>query len=174
MKKSVFIFLIIIIVLFISVGSIYFYVSSRNNEKSSNSVTEVNEGSQNTGTSEDLAEENSEVEHNLRLTIISPEGDTFQVRQARMYNALVEGNGKYSNLVKCHWEFFLNQNNKEELYKTMDNGGVLSGETKEMCGFTTTFIEAKGKLRVKLTLTVYDAVNDNLETISGEREYTVL
>lgn len=169
MKKPL---IIVVGILLLLLGVIiYFFSYSRNNPekgvvKDVAIVTPV--------ASKESPAETPKVEHNLRLSIISPEGDTFKVRQARMYNALVEGNGKYANLVKCHWEFYLNQNNKEKLYQTMDGGGVLSGESKEMCGFTTTFIEAQGKLRVKLTLTVYDAVNDNLETISGEREYTVL
>ncbi len=56
----------------------------------------------------------------------------------------------------------------------MDNSGILSGESKEICGFTSTFIESKGVLRVKLTVTVFDAVNENIESVSGERTYTVL
>lgn len=114
------------------------------------------------------------IPHSLTIKIISPEEETFIPRQARMYNALVEGNGKYSNLVKCNWKFYLNENNEEVLYQEMNNEGVLSGETKEMCGFTSTFIDKKGTLRVVVTMTVYDAVNDNLETVSAERSYMVI
>lgn len=122
---------------------------------------------------EDLFAKDKEVEHNLRLTIISPEEETFIPRQARMYNALAEGNGKYADLVKCNWKFYLDENNGEVLYKEQDTTSVLSGESREMCGFTSTFIDRAGKLRVVLTMTVYNAVDENLETVSAEREYIV-
>ncbi len=120
-----------------------------------------------------FGEDLDENKHDLKLTIISPEEETFIPRQARYYNALAEGNYKWSNQVKCKWEFYLNQNNEEALYETMDNSGILSGETKEVCGFTPTFIEDVGVLRVKLSMTVYNAVDDNLETVTAERIYTV-
>ncbi len=150
-----------------------FYLLNQNKEKDNNEDV-VNEQTQEYLDDLDTPETEKEIEHNLKLTIISPEGESFYVRQARMYKALIEGNGKYSNQIKCHWEFFLNQNNEESLYQTMDNTGILSGESKEICGFTSTFIESKGVLRVKLTVTVSDAVNDNIESVSGERIYTVL
>ncbi|HNT30586.1 MAG TPA: hypothetical protein PKL83_06570 [bacterium] len=111
--------------------------------------------------------------HNLTLTIISPEEEKIYPGQARMYEALAEGNTKWSNQVNCHWDFYLNENNEEVLYQIMDNTGILSGESKELCGFTSTFIDRIGKLRVVLTMTVYNAIDDNLETVTAERLYTV-
>lgn len=140
---------------------------ARNNDQISDDTDNDEEENNNDGEKEIIKE------HNLILTIVSPEEDTFTPRQARYYNALAEGNTKHSNNVKCHWDFYLNQNNEETLYKTMDNTGILSGETKELCGFTSTFIEAKGELRVVLTMTVYNAIDDNLETVTAERKYTV-
>lgn len=92
-----------------------------------------------------------------------------------MYEALIEGNQKYTNgvQVKCNWSFYLNQNNDEELYKIMENKSILSGESDKICGFTSTFIEAKGTLRVVLTVTLHNAVNENLETVSAERIFYV-
>ena len=55
-----------------------------------------------------------EKEHALKLTIISPEEETFIPRQARMYNSILEGNQKYDFAsVRCNWKFYLNENNEE-------------------------------------------------------------
>lgn len=164
---------ILVLVALLLISIVGFYILNQNKTKDNNEEI-INEQTQEYIDNTNTAEEEKEVEHNLKLTIISPEGESFSARQARMYEALIEGNGKYSNQVKCHWEFFLNQNNEEALYQTMDNSGILSGESKEICGFTSTFIESKGILRVKLTVTVFDAVNENIESVSGERTYTVL
>jgi len=164
---------ILALVALLLISIVVFYILNQNKTKDNNEEI-INEQTQEYIDNTNTAEEEKEVEHNLKLTIISPEGESFSARQARMYEALIEGNGKYSNQVKCHWEFFLNQNNEEALYQTMDNSGILSGESKEICGFTSTFIESKGILRVKLTVTVFDAVNENIESVSGERTYTVL
>ncbi len=113
-------------------------------------------------------------EHNLQLGIISPEEDIILKRQARMYEALVTGNAKLNGArINCNWKFFLNENNEEVLYKEMNNSSIMDGASKEVCGFTSTFIEKPGKLRVQLNLTFANAVSDNLETISTERFYTV-
>lgn len=122
-----------------------------------------------------LEEKNAEdkIEHNLQLSIISPEESIIYSAQARMYEALVEGNGKYSKMVKCNWKFYLNENNEEVLYREQDNTGILSGESKKLCAFTSKFIDRVGKLKVVLTMTVYDAANPNIETITAQREYTV-
>lgn len=115
-----------------------------------------------------------EKEHTLKLTIISPEEETFIPRQARMYNSILEGNQKYDFAsVRCNWKFYLNENNEETLIQEMNNTGVMSGESKELCGFTSTFIDRVGKLRVVLSLTLYNAIGD-LESIEAERTYTVV
>ena len=115
-----------------------------------------------------------EKEHALKLTIISPEEETFIPRQARMYNSFLEGNQKYDFAsVRCNWKFYLNENNEETLIQEMNNTGVMSGESKELCGFTSTFIDRVGKLRVVLSLTLYNAMGD-LESIEAERTYTVV
>lgn len=45
--------------------------------------------------------------------------------------------------------------------------------SKEICGFTSTFIDCVGKLRIVLSLTLYNAIGD-LESIEAERTYTVV
>ncbi len=167
MQKNSKILVIVVFILVILSGGIFWIIKQNNfpvddQQKESESAYE-----------EGLFPEEKPIEHNLKLTIIGPEEDIIMPRQARMYNALVEGNGKYANLVRCNWKFYLNENNKEALYKEQDTSGVLSGESKEICGFTSTLMDKVGKLRVVLTMTVYNAVDDNLESISAEREYIV-
>ncbi len=118
-------------------------------------------------------EEVEQKEHSLKLTIIGPEGETIFPGQARMYEALLEGNQKYEyTRLRCNWKFYLNENNEEVLIQEMDNTSLMSGESKEVCGFTSTFIEKVGKLRVVLNMTLHDAIED-LESIEAERTYIV-
>ncbi|HPQ79007.1 MAG TPA: hypothetical protein PLG47_00960 [Candidatus Dojkabacteria bacterium] len=113
-------------------------------------------------------------EHLLKLTIISPEEETFNPGQARMYNSLLEGNQKYDFAsVRCNWKFYLNENNEEKLIQEMNNSSVMSGESKELCGFTSSFIDRVGVLRVVLNATLYNAIGD-LESVEAERTYTVV
>ncbi len=156
--------LIIVILLAITTGIIFFV-----NKDSKEENQEID----NTVNNQQEEEEEEEIEHNLKLSIISPEEEIIFPSQARMYNALAQGNGKYSTLVNCHWEFFLNENNEEVLYKVMDNTGVLAGESKEICGFTSSFMDRIGKLRVVLTVTVSNYKNEILETVTAERRYIV-
>jgi len=183
-SKTIIIIISVILLLAICTGATVIIINKVKENKNNNQDTGENVQEENTSKPEnedenvyvppeEESDEEIEARHNLTLKIISPEEEIFSERQARYYNALAEGNAKYSNLIKCHWDFYLDQNNGEALYQTMDNGGVLSGESKEVCGFTSTFIEASGNLRVVLTMTVYDAVNDNLETVTAERKYVV-
>ena len=123
-----------------------------------------------------VAKENEPViRHNLKISIIKPEEDSFMAGQSRMYSAMAEGNGKYADKIRCRWEFFMNEETYENsFYKTMDNAGILAGETKEVCAFTSAFINSPGSLRVKLTMTVYNSTNVNLETVEAEQLYTVI
>ena len=120
-------------------------------------------------------EEEPQIPHNLKLTIIKPEEVSFVGGQSRMYSALAEGNGKFADKIKCRWEFFLNEETYENsFYKTMDVDGILAGETREVCAFTSAFIDSPGSLRVKLTMTVYNSSDVNLETIEAEKLFTVI
>lgn len=124
-------------------------------------------------TKEEEMNDIAEKEHSLKLSIISPEEETFIPRQARMYNSLLEGNQKYDFAnVRCNWKFYINENNEETLLKEMNNTSIMSGESKELCGFTSTFIDRVGVLRVVLNITLYNAMGD-LESVQAERTYTV-
>jgi len=112
--------------------------------------------------------------HNLSLEIIGPEGETIFPAQARMYNAFIKGNAKYQIAqISCHWKFYLNEYNDEVLFEEMENKSVLSEGEKEICGFTDTFINKIGKLRVELTADLSTLAGDPLESLTAERSYTV-
>ncbi len=53
----------------------------------------------------------------------------------------------------------------------MNNSSVMSGESKELCGFTSSFIDRVGNLRVVLNATLYNAIGD-LESVEAERTYS--
>lgn len=113
-------------------------------------------------------------DHNLKLEIISPVEEKILPRQARMYNAFITGNGKYESAkVNCHWKFYLNENNEEVFYKELENTSILSIEDKEICGFTSTFMEKAGVLRVELTAKISNFAGEELESVSAEKNYIV-
>ena len=169
------ILLVFLLLVFLVITGFLFYKFSDEEQKEVSTTPAPTEIVQEGEDSDSLIEENSvdESKHDLEISIISPEGEIFETSQARFYKALAEGNFKYDNQVKCSWEFFLNQNNEEELYETMETSSILSEESQDVCGFTSTFIEDAGVLRVKLTMTVYDRLNENIETVTAERMYTV-
>ncbi len=169
MKKHYYILLILLLLLLCGVGYGLSRRALSENEKIEKNNQQVIED-------EDEDDDNEEVEqkeHLLKLTIIGPEGETIFPGQARMYNALLEGNQKYEyTRIRCNWKFYLNENNEEVLIQEMENTSAMSGESKEVCGFTSTFIERVGKLRVVLNITLHDATQD-LESVEAERVYTV-
>lgn len=110
----------------------------------------------------------------VKMTIIGPEEETFSQGQARMWQAKLEGIETEKGLsATCHWEFFLNEYSEEVLYEEMDNRSGVSKEDPTLCGFTSTFIENRGKLRVKLTAEIKNSYRETLDTFTAEREYTV-
>ncbi len=124
---------------------------------------------------ESLGNELNEEDHDLSLTIVSPEEETIIVGQERLYEAFFEGNGKYDEFVRCFWQFYINENSEEELFEEREFRGHISTESGEICGLTSTLVNKAGVLRVKLTMSVYDVDTDeNIESVSGERSYTVL
>lgn len=112
----------------------------------------------------------------VELTIVSPEEETFIPRQARMYDAVIANFTPsitgYST-ASCRWKFYLNENNEEALYKEMTNRAIVTAERKNICGFTSTFIESRGELRVELNLDILDKDGNVLETLVAERKYRV-
>ncbi len=113
----------------------------------------------------------------VELTIVSPEEETFTPRQARMYEADIVNFTPSSitgyDTADCRWKFYLNENNEEALYKEMTNRAVLTAESKQICGFTSTFIESRGELRVELNLDILDKDGNVLKTLVAERKYRV-
>lgn len=164
MKKKIF---ILVVVLFLIVLLASSYILFVNKEKE----LDVKETNNTTSDYEDQTTD--EIKHKLQLEIVGPEEEIIYPAQARMYEGYVKGNGKYMNQILCKWDFYLNENNEEVLYQQREDTGVLSRESQQVCAFTSTFIDKIGKLRVVLTMTVFNAINDNLETISAERFYTV-
>lgn len=168
MKKHYYLLLILLLLLLCGVG----YGLSRRSLSKKEEAKNTQQGIEEI-TDDGDDEEVEQTEHLLKLTIISPEGDTIFPGQARMYEALLEGNQKYESArVRCNWKYYLNENNKEVLIQEMDNSSVMFGESKEVCGFTDTFIDRVGKLRVVLNITLFNAMED-LESVEAERLYTV-
>jgi hypothetical protein len=113
-------------------------------------------------------------DHALSLEIIGPEGDTIFPAQARMYEAHIKGNAKYASAkINCHWKFYLNENNDEVLYQQMDNTSILGEAQKDVCGFTSTFMNKPGQLRVELTAKLSTFAGETLEEVVAERSYLV-
>jgi hypothetical protein len=112
--------------------------------------------------------------HSLSLEIIGPEGDKIFPAQARMYDAHIKGNAKYASAkINCHWKFYLNENNDEVLYQQMDNTSVLGEAQKNVCGFTSTFMNKPGQLRIELTAKLSTFGGELLEEVVAERSYLV-
>ncbi len=145
------------------------------NDQNSNTVeNENNEDS--TLTPEEVIEQlegETTLKGAIMMSIISPEEETFIPSQARFWKAKLDGiENDVSFSVNCHWKFYLNENNEEVLYKEMENRSGLSKENPEICGFTSTFIDRAGKLRVVLEAEVVN-YNEIVDTFTAEREYTV-
>lgn len=168
LKKYEYLILILVLLCGLAYG-LQNIIDSKNQDEALEEIVEEQSDEKNTEEMNDIADK----EHFLKLSIISPEEETFIPRQARMYNSLLEGNQKYDFAnVRCNWKFYINENNEETLLKEMNNTSIMSGESKELCGFTSTFIDRVGVLRVVLNITLYNAMGD-LESVQAERTYTV-
>jgi hypothetical protein len=110
----------------------------------------------------------------IQISIVSPEGESFTPSQARMWQAELENiESETSFGVNCHWKFYINENNEEVLYQEMENRSGVSKDNPQICGFTSTFIDRIGKLRVVLDAEILNSSGDVLETYTAEREYIV-
>ena len=110
-----------------------------------------------------------EVTGPLSVEITSPKGDSFVMSQARMYEASVSNLG--SNKGTCYWKFYLNQYDEEELYREQET--QVTGD--DTCGFTSSFIDNRGELRVEVTLESQDYyTKEIIEATTDEARYTVL
>jgi hypothetical protein len=105
----------------------------------------------------------------MTVEIVSPEGTVSSQSQSRYYRAEITNFPKNAR-GECEWLFYLDQNNQEQLYEQMT-----VRTTQDHCGFTSTFIEHQGKLRVKVTVTATDREGEEvISPVSAEREYTVI
>jgi hypothetical protein len=109
----------------------------------------------------------------IEVEIISPEGEFFVPSQARHYQAEIEGIETGSRC-RCDWKFYLNENNEEVLYKEMADRQCSSKEDSQnkFCGFTTTFIDKIGELRVEVEVEV-EKQKKIVENGIAERTYIV-
>ena len=103
----------------------------------------------------------------IEVNIISPEEEKFMPGQARFYKAEIKGLEQgYS--CECNWKFYLNEYDEETLYREM------SGQcTPDRCGFTSTFIDSRGNLRVHLDVNVKNRNWDIVQTGSNEKFFRV-
>ena len=112
--------------------------------------------------------------HNLKLEIISPKEEVIFPGQARMYSAYMSGNTLWESAkIDCHWKFYVNENNEEVLYQQMENNSMIATGEKEVCGFTSTFMDKIGTVRVELTAELSSFAGEFLERVSTDREYVV-
>jgi hypothetical protein len=178
-KKLKKLLLLLLLLLLLGYGIYTIFIEKNTSEtvNDQNSNTVENEDNEDaTLTPEEVIEQlegESTLEGDIKMSIISPEGDTFIPSQARLWKAKLDGiENDVSFAVNCHWKFYLNENNEEVLYKEMENRSGLTKENPEVCAFTSTFIDRVGKLRVVLEAEVvhYDEIVD---TFTAEREYTV-
>lgn len=113
----------------------------------------------------------------IAVEIISPEEEIFSPSQAKHYRAEIEGL-KTGSSCSCDWKFYLNENIEEALYKEMTdrpcttvNEG-LEDEQLYVCGFTSTFIDKVGELRVEVAVEV-EKQNEIVETVKTEKTYMI-
>jgi hypothetical protein len=107
---------------------------------------------------------------NSDLSITSPIEETFIVGQARMWEGTLTGIEHGVFKTNCKWDFYMN----DELYKTMDKPSSASKDDPTTCGFTSTFINIAGELKVELTVDVLNSDNTVLDTYSTSNIFTVL
>lgn len=171
MKKGFYSILITLIIFVVTYSFINYQDTSDTKQSEKAATPTPTQKSERTpeGVLRDLDGETVPVTGPLTVEIISPEGDSFMMSQARMYSATVSNMG--NNKGVCHWKFYLNEYEEETLYREQDTQ-VTGGDT---CGFTSTFIDRRGNLRVEVVLEVQDRYSsETLQTVSDEALYKVL
>jgi preprotein translocase subunit SecF len=176
--KKRYIIIVLLLLLFISVYFFFLREKSNKDINISDKNTQQIEEDQDSLTPEEVLEQlegAKDIGSEVKMSITSPEEETFSQGQARMWEAELDGIETEKGLsATCHWEFYLNEYNEEVLYEEMENRSGVSREDPTLCGFTSTFINSKGKLRVKLTADIKNSYGEILETFTAERKYTVL
>lgn len=109
----------------------------------------------------------------ITVAIISPEEEKFSQSQARFYNAQIKGLVNGSSCT-CDWKFYLNEYDEETLYQQMDDRQCTGSDknTGLVCGFTSTFINSRGDLRVVVDVEV-EKDGQIVQTASDEKKYRV-
>lgn len=109
----------------------------------------------------------------VTATIISPTEEKFSQSQARFYNARIDGLVAGSSCL-CDWKFYLNEYDEETLFQQMDDRQCTGSDRDQglTCGFTSTFINSRGDLRVHLDVEVTKD-GQIVQTASDEKEYKV-
>lgn len=177
-NKKTYIIVAIMATLLLSLST-YLFLNKKGDKKQENlddtsEQTETQETLSPEEVLENLAEPTS-LNGNITMTIVSPEEENFEKGQARMWQAQLDGiEAGESFKATCHWQFYLNENNEEIPYEEMENSSIVEKEDPTLCGFTSTFINNRGKLRVKLTADIRNSYGEILETFTAERSYTVL
>lgn len=171
MQKKYYILISIVVLLLVILG-VFIFNKKENDIQDTN--TEQNTQDLTPGEVLENMEEPTTLGEDETLSIVSPEGDSFENRQARMWQ------GEFENIsidksvtAVCHWEFYINEYDSEVLYQTMDNKTIVSKDSPRVCTFTSTFIEKKGALRVKLSVEVTSLYEGILGNYEAQREYTV-
>ncbi len=183
-KRIIIIIIVILLALFLSIS----LLSKGDNKKSADlDEDDINSGDMYMGSEDENktltpeeviarmnAEDGTGIEQGpISAEIISPEGEVFMPGQARHYQAQVLGleNGSRCS---CDFKFYLNENNEEYLYREMDDRGCSKKSEVEghVCGFTTTFIEKIGELRVFVDVEV-EKQDEIVQTATAQRMYIV-
>jgi len=182
-NKKIIIIVVILLALFLSISLLSEIGDDEKNERGENDNGEMFEDLQDKDddelTPEEVIarmdrEEGIGVEQGpVDVEIIGPEGEVFMPRQARHYQAQVLGleNGSRCS---CDFEFYLNENNEEYLYKEMKDRPCTRRTSVEgqVCGFTTTFIAKTGELRVHVDVEV-EKQDEIVQRAQADRMYIV-
>lgn len=171
-NKIVYIIIAVIVLLLITLGVYSLNKKSADNQPPS--ITEETSEDEDTLTPEEVLEQMDEeastiLSDDIYVSIISPEGDSFSIGQARNWEAEFTGIEKGTLKASCTWEFYMN----DELYRTMENTSATSADDPTACGFTSTFIDVYGKVDVRLKIDLSKSSED-WGTYTTSREYSVL
>lgn len=181
-KRKIIIIIIIFLALFLFISLLSGNNNKKDNEEGENGSGDISlesESENNELTPEEVIarmneEEGIGVEQGpVDVEIIGPEGETFVLGQARHYQAQVLGleNGSKCS---CNWRFYINENNDEYLYREMTDVGCSRKSSIEghVCGFTSTFIEKIGELRVHVDVEV-EKQGEIVQEAKADRMYIV-
>lgn len=107
------------------------------------------------------------------VEIISPKGEYSILSQSRLYEAKILGIESGSRC-SCDWKFYINENNEEYLYKEMSDLGCSRKTSAEVfiCGFTSTFIDKLGELRVHVDVKI-EKQGNIVQTSAADRIYII-